>query len=631
MSVSSHKYRPDIDGLRAIAVLPVMLYHFGFLYISGVPVAPGGYVGVDVFFVISGYLITGIIYDEMSSGRYSLAAFYARRVARIFPALILVYVVTLLGAIHYLLASEVESLRDSLWASLLFSSNIFFWMSSGYFDAGLQGSPLLHTWSLSVEEQFYVIFPFIIYALRSAPRRVMLTAIGVMCLASFVYAQHLVATGSSTPFYWVHTRAWELGLGAILAISKGSIQGGRAIRNVLGSAGLAMIVLSVILYDSHIPFPGVAALPPALGAALVIWGGATPGTYSARILTLWPFKWTGLLSYSLYLWHWPLVVLYKSDHVLNKPAGLALFVLCFVLAWVTWKYVEQPFRSQAVRSSPNGAVIIAGGVSFGCVALLAGATPYLHRLHWGSNEYVLAMEQYAATYDHDTPMRSGECFINSRYPEAKKLETGACLAIDKQRRNVLLVGDSHAAQLVQSLSSAYPDVNFLQATSAGCLPLVQNARLGSGACKRVMEKVFLEFLPSVRLDAVIMAGRWAASDVASVADTVKAISRSASKIVVVGRNVEYQAALPRLLARSQMTGDTDLPARQRSRVPAQVENAFLASKFGANATYFSMQNALCTPECRTVTGAGEPVNFDDNHLSTAGADEVVRAMRPYLF
>ena len=287
------EYRADIDGLRAVAILPVVFFHAGFGF------AQGGFVGVDVFFVISGYLITSLIHREMLAGKFSLARFYERRVRRLFPALFAMLSVCAAVAAWLLLPQDLRYFGGSLFATTLFSSNIFFWLEAGYFDVAAERKLLLHTWSLAVEEQFYLLFPiFLLLVLRYLPRR-LVAVTGAVTVASLLASEWMLRSSDSAAFYLAPFRAWELGLGASLALIAPVARHDNRHAEVFAWLGLAMIAASVAVFSWQTPFPGLHALAPAVGAALVIWSGSGTSTHAGRILSARPLVFTGLISYSL--------------------------------------------------------------------------------------------------------------------------------------------------------------------------------------------------------------------------------------------------------------------------------------------------------------------------------------------
>ncbi|MFC3695314.1 acyltransferase family protein, partial [Chenggangzhangella methanolivorans] len=332
-------YRPEIDGLRAVAVLSVLLYHAAGL-------VPGGFVGVDVFFVISGYVITKTIAADLAAGSFGLWSFYERRIRRIAPALGVTILATAAASAAILLPIDLEAMGKSAIAAALMVSNMLFWGQAGYFDAAAQAKPLLHTWSLGIEEQFYLIFPLLVAGLWRFARRAVVPVLAVLAAASFAASIWHLPVDPDDVFYLAPYRFWELLIGALIAL--------RPARALEGSAfaflGLGLIAGAVLLYDDKTLFPGLAALAPTLGAALAI-NGAREGMAAARLLAARPLVLVGKISYSLYLVHWPLIVLveYRQDARLDATEAWLVIAVSLVLAWISWHFVEQPFRAKAAH------------------------------------------------------------------------------------------------------------------------------------------------------------------------------------------------------------------------------------------------------------------------------------------
>ncbi|WP_162914003.1 acyltransferase family protein [Taklimakanibacter lacteus] len=337
-------YRPEIDGLRAVAVSSVILFH------AGMPRVTGGFVGVDVFFVISGYLITSLILAELGGGRFSLLAFYERRARRILPALFCVVLVSTLLACLWLTPSDLVSFSKSVVAVSGFVSNLYFLEERGYFDPVAELKPLLHTWSLAVEEQFYLLFPPLVTVLWRFARHRLVWIFSALALASLGFAQWAAASEPNLAFFILPTRAWELLIGAILAAHLAGREMSPAttrLDQALSGLGLVLIVYAVLALDSDTPVPGVQFLVPTLGTALVI-AFARPGTVAGAILGSRPFVGIGLISYSAYLWHWPLFTFarYLSPTEPTTALFILLIAATFLLAYVSWRFVEQPFRNR---------------------------------------------------------------------------------------------------------------------------------------------------------------------------------------------------------------------------------------------------------------------------------------------
>ncbi len=433
--MSSLAYRRDIDGLRALAILPVVFYHLG---LGGIT---GGYVGVDVFLVISGYLITSIIRREQQAGRFSFVDFWARRARRILPALFVMMAASLVIGWFLMAPRDYEELGRSVRYQTMFASNILFWKQDGYFDAASEFKPLLHTWSLSVEEQFYILFPLLLAAVSGRLLRwrlAILLALLALSLAASVWA---VSQRPGSAFFLLPMRAWELLAGAVLALLPGGSRGhSQWSLQLAATLGIAAILLPVFFYDSDTPFPGLAALPAVLGTALLIWANGAGDTWVRRLLGWQPLVWFGLISYSLYLWHWPLYVFvqYHALETLGLPARLGLLAASIGLAALSLYYVEAPFRERklfAGRRQMLGAAL--------CSLLLLGVIGQLVRHYDGVPS---RLSEEALRYAKASKWRDGQtdCMFDKK---ALSQESICRFPAELAAERPLLVswGDSHSA------------------------------------------------------------------------------------------------------------------------------------------------------------------------------------------
>lgn len=614
------RYRGDIDGLRCIAVMSVVLFHAGFSRLSG------GFVGVDVFFVISGFLITGIIVREMDEGRFSFARFYERRVRRILPAVVVVLLASLAFAMAFLTPPDAHKLGEAAIATIFSVANIYFYLTVDYFGPTSDDLPLLHMWSLGVEEQFYLILPFVLLvAVRYARSRLLLILAGIT-LVSFIGACWSVALSKDgqAAFYLLPFRAWELGLGSLLAVWQTSgAQSGRWrgwIAEAMGLAGLALIGGSVLLIDGTTPFPGLAALPPCLGAALLIASGSTE-TLASRLLSLPPMRWIGLISYSLYLWHWPVLVLSKLG-VLQVPMGRAGAVgLAIGLAWLSWRYVEQPFRSGRM---PAATVfkLVGGGVG-GMLATSVTLAVTLG-LPQRFDPQIVRLASFV-DYDHAPAYREGHCFLVEG--SAGPIDRAECLSADPRRPDVLLFGDSHAAHLWYGLAREAPEVQVSQLTMASCRPTLASLHSRDPGCRRIARMAFEDVLVHRRFDRVIIAGAWQSHDVADVRETLDWFAKRSIPVVLVGRGATYQADVPRLLAFAHLRDDPALPSRYRIRRTGSMDHELAMIAKAADVPFVPLTGLECGKDgCVTELPGEVPIRFDRGHLTAQGSRWIARAM-----
>ncbi len=454
------KYRADVDGLRAIAVLSVVLFHLA----KGA--LPGGYLGVDMFFVLSGFLITAIIWREVQGHRFSVVRFYDRRIRRIMPALLLVLLVTTLVSAAVLLPADLIGYGRSLLATLAFAANIYFWRDTNYFSAAAEQKPLLHIWSLGVEEQFYVLFPLVLLFLaRRCPRHALL-AIGALSLGSLAANVFAVFMDGAVPaFFLLPTRAWELGAGAMMALLPTGAAPHRA-----AAGGIAWIGAALIGIGLFHPLDAYGLVPPAvpavLGTALLLLSGQHGTPMVNRLLQFSPLVFVGLISYSLYLWHWPIIVLGRYFLVRNFTAAemAAAVALMAVCAAASWRYVERPFRSRAM---PIVRVRLAAGAGAGVLAAAAAALLAAQGMPDRLNPAAAAINQAVDT-NYRCPLSDFLAFGHSR----------ACIMNLPSRRpadaDVVLLGNSHAQMYAPEWAAILRErgQTGLLVPANGCLPTV---------------------------------------------------------------------------------------------------------------------------------------------------------------
>jgi peptidoglycan/LPS O-acetylase OafA/YrhL len=510
-------YRPEIDGLRALAVAVVVLYHAHLK-------CPGGYVGVDVFFVISGYLITSLLLRDLRGGRFSLADFWERRLRRILPASMVMVMVTVGVGYFLLLPSDYEQVGKSVMASALMVANMFFWgddsTRGGYFGPTSEERPLLHTWSLSVEEQFYIFFPIVLWGLfrfeRFRKPGVLTLILGAGVLAGLGLATYGVASRPGATFYLLPTRAWELLAGAWLAsLSTAALPRRRLWRESAAWVGLVGILLPCWLYTKSTPFPGLAALPPCAGAVLFIWGNApVPDglaglTYAGRILAWRPVVFIGLLSYSLYLWHWPVLVIGKywwihGDVPWYLNAGLVL--LAGGLAAMSWRLVETPFRRKQIIATRLGIYGLA--LAWIVLSLLLGGALVHHR---GLSARVSEIAGKNDEAKEDRITHYGTAFMEN-FP-ANQIPLG--ILEENKAPSLLLWGDSHALHAVSAIDTLCKEVGVAGVAVWGdassplldcVLPLFSGHGLGEQAPK--FTAAVLNYIKYRSIPNVLLAARW---------------------------------------------------------------------------------------------------------------------------
>lgn len=624
-------YRREIDGLRALAVVPVILFHAGFELFGG------GFVGVDVFFVISGYLITTILLAELQQGKFSIVGFYERRARRILPALFPVMLVCIPFAWLWMYPSDMKDFSQSLLAVSVFSSNILFWRESGYFDATAELKPLLHTWSLAVEEQYYVFFPLFLMFFWRFGRRLILILLAAFFVVSLSMAQWGSLAKSAASFFLLPARGWELLIGAFAAfyLSKSNrIELGRAVGEVAGWLGLVLIMYAIFAYSKETPFPGLYALVPTAGAMLIILF-ATQQTTIGKFLGNSAFVGIGLVSYSAYLWHQPLFAFarYGSSSEPGKQIFAALSIAAIVLAYFSWRYVESPFRVKGNLSRKSVFICGFAGICFFMALGVVGHVTegfknyYLAHRAEPTRRDLLSYIEYNRTEEFKAGYRFGSCFYGSQFDSFGYYKKSECLDVSEGKSNYLLIGDSHAAHWSGALRKNFPHLNILQATASGCRPLISYS--GEKRCTDLVRYAFNEFLVGQEIKGVILSARWQSDELDDLAKTVSYLLRYVDSVIVLGPTVEYQKALPYLLMGGESRSDVYSKYVTHFVVPDRksLSDDMRRALSGTKADYVAVFDELCgSDECRVYDDGGKPIAWDYGHFTLAGADFVMKKL-----
>jgi len=614
------KYRADIDGLRALAVLSVVFYHLD------LPLR-GGYVGVDIFFTISGYLIGSIILRQTAEGVFTFAGFYERRFRRIFPALFVMMLASTLLAYRYLLPGELVSYSKSLIAAAFSVSNIYFWSQSGYFDAPASDTPLLHTWSLAIEEQFYVFLPILLVLLHRYASRRINAVIALVGIGSFLLSIYGEFHDPSTTFYLLHTRAWELLLGSSLALQGFPKLRGALARQGAAIVGMLLIAAALLFYRTWTPFPGLAALPPCLGTALIIAAGESGTNVAGRLLSLKPVVFVGLISYSLYLWHWPIIVFHKFGLTLlegldRHQTQALMLAVCFVLAVLSWRFVEVPIRRGASalgrRTLFGGTAVATGLTAAASIALIVFA---------GVPDRFPEQARRVADYIDDDPsvrdqqVRLGTCLISAETATLQSFARDRCLPDLPGRKKLLIFGDSHAAAMWWGLDQTLRNVNVMQATATGCKPVLHQRPRQHAGCTEIVNYMLKDYLPSHKVDAVLLEAHWDEEDLANLGETLAWLKQHGVVTILFGPVVQYDEALPRLLAMSISDNDPSLPRRHLQRFAEPLDERMAAlARDTWQVPYASWFEMLCPNQSCVEYGApGAPLQYDYSHLSKTGS------------
>jgi peptidoglycan/LPS O-acetylase OafA/YrhL len=630
------RYRPEIDGLRAIAVAAVILFHAGFALFSG------GFVGVDVFFVISGFLITSIVVEELKTGRFSVLRFYERRARRILPALFTVMAACIPFAYWLLSPDDLKDFAQSLAAICLFASNVLFWGESGYFDTQAELKPLLHTWSLAVEEQFYVVFPLLLLAAWRLGRGVLLSLIGAIAVGSLFISVDEVRNFPSAAFYLLPSRAWQLLVGALASFVADRWQAAdvrqpavRLAGEAVGWGGMAMIILALFLFDERTPFPGLNAALPTLGTALVLLG-ASDRTNVGRMLAWRPLVGLGLISYSAYLWHQPLFAFTKHALLADLPTDLAI-VLCavtIVLACLSWRYVEQPFRDRSLVS--RGAVF---ALSAAGMAAFVGLGFIGHRM----SDRITQARLRSVEPLRRSQFRTRESLVADRNAFVAQFlsEAGKDFSTDRATRKVLILGDSVSEDLYSALmvnSELFPGIEFrrlmldepcMQAAAhlvaEGELPAAIDEKTCRVALERLRDGPLLK-----AADVIVLCSNWPRYITHSTHEggiaLAEALAAKGRQVRIVGLMSLQEASSTAFLAiKNGLTVEQSNAVAyhtvQRSKINKPNADARgVAGRF-ENVRYLDKYAVFCDDEAKSMLlyDAGGQMVFADNfHLTTVG-------------
>jgi peptidoglycan/LPS O-acetylase OafA/YrhL len=623
LSSPSDKYRPDIDGLRAIAVMLVLNFH-------AFPEAmPGGFIGVDIFFVISGFLITGIIVRELDQQGFSLIGFYNRRIRRIFPALIVVLCASLVLGWFWMLPAAYAQLSADVFASAAFFSNIALLLQSGYFDIESGKKPLLHLWSLGIEEQFYLFWPLILMLATRLRLRILVVA-SAIGLASFVLNVALIGSNPVATFYLPFTRAWELLAGAALACSWNQISQTSRASNWRAAIGLLLIVAASGVLDTKSAFPGWWALLPVAGGALLL---SAPAAWGCRhLLASPPLVWIGLISYPLYLWHWPLLVFFGIVKFapLTLPERELILLGSALLAWLTYRLVETPFRFS--RPSPLRIAALCSAMVL--IAMAGGVVVQGSGFGFRLPPEIREVADVRTDSSH---WRVHECLLDLSHEMSF-----ADSCVDRDRRPLVLVwGDSTARALLPGLRKAQEtrDFGIAQFTSSSCLPALNTDVAGTPNCRAINDKV-LSLAREIRPDIVLLHGP-AERYLDNVAETVLALKKQAkARVIVLGPVPTWQRGLPNEVLRYFMLHHSLIPQRSSDAVSSNWPDAMLRTKLvPLGAEYISVWDAMCNADgCLTRTGdrASDISASDQVHFTEKGSvflvqsiiDEVLRGQTP---
>jgi peptidoglycan/LPS O-acetylase OafA/YrhL len=633
---TNHQYRPDVDGLRAIAVLSVVLFHVD------ARLLPGGFVGVDIFFVISGFLISRNILEELGRGRFSLVDFYRRRVKRIAPPLLVVVGVTLLASQALMLPDDAEPAAASALWSLLSLANVYFWLhtDTSYFAAASHDQPLLHLWSLGVEEQFYILWPLLLLLVHRL-RAGLFVGTAIVAIASFALGEVLFSSAPSFSYYMLPTRAGELLLGGLVALA--SLRGverhiPRGAVLPLALVGAALMIAPLFMLSGDSVFPGVLAVPPTLGTALVILAGHCRMTGVSRVLSLKPMVWIGLLSYSAYLWHWPLLAFYRygGRPDIGVTAGAVLMALTFLLAWLTYLFVEQPARRSNAPAPQifTRQYIVPAGV-LGVLALVAlRLDGYVLRTGEYREQLAAARETTRAAYRYD--------YVCQReHVTPHDVNNPKCVVGPAAAPNAILWGDSNAAHYIGVVGTFAQarGFSFRNLAVSACPPIfsepatfVKPRRIADCRAATDITRATVEQYPVVIVSASYTAYVYLDDTFfEKFYDTLGKLASDGHLVIIVAKAPVFETYDRRCREKAlgyPLMDCAPFSVSPDATVTAANEQLRAFAERTPNVEYFDVTEYLCrSGQCSPFDG-DHPLYYDDSHLSMpASWDLGARIMR----
>lgn len=630
------KYRPEIDGLRAIAVVSVVIYHAEFGLWGGTALS-GGFIGVDIFFVISGFLITSIILKELrETNSFSVSGFYERRIRRIVPALLTVMLTSIPFAWMTMSPKALGEYAGSVISSLLFSSNFWFWQTSSYTAEPSQLQPFLHTWTLSIEEQFYVVFPLALLILWRRLRPHLTSILLALLGLSLALAHYGSVHFPDANFYLLPSRGWELLAGALIANAMHSeaAESNRGSQNpilnaLLPAIGMALILWAIVSFRDTMRHPSLLTAIPVAGTMMVIWF-TRRGRFVTKLLSLPPFVSIGLVSYSFYLWHFPVFAFARIWlGSLDPSHKIILIAISYALAALTYSLVEQPLRRRSSVSVKS--------LYWGCGIIAAGLIVFLGLVYSGAlmpKRFSALNESVEFKYNPMPDWREGTCFIQPKdMQQADVFRNCETSGFDKSKATLLLWGDSHAAHLYRGYEAIDGGrYNIVQRTASLCPPLPGRVVSYRPGCKEINDSIMAS-LPQIKPDKIVLSAVWSEGmidDLGSTIDTLRGMG--IEDIVLVGPVPRWETSLPEQIA-NYVQANQKFPERLST---GQVEEPYkvdtLLRKFAMDrgVTYYSPIEILC-PRHACLTRVDKTpqsiIQSDTAHLTREGAIYLVRKFK----
>lgn len=615
---SLRPYEPEVDGLRALAVLCVVLYH------AGVAKFNGGFVGVDVFFVISGYLITRNILSDCAAGGFSFKDFYMHRVRRILPAMYFTMALSAIAAPVVLSAGDLKQFWQSVGYSIFALPNIFFWMQAGYWDTARDFKPLLHFWSLGVEEQFYLFWPALLFLTYSRSLKSVAFLIVILSGLSLLAAQHVLKMDTTAVFYLTPFRIFEFGFGAFLVLLLPFLHRVPLwLKEGMIVLGLVGIILPILKYTEYTAFPGVKAIAPCLGAALVIAGRQARFTgflFRNRVAVG-----IGLISYSLYLIHWPVFVFYKYSHMSEFSDWEKVFLIgvSIAAAWLMYLFIEQPFRRPAPLKHYARATVVPILFLLVCGA---GAAAYAKMGQGGEKSFeVAAISRAIETAEHDRQQFLAKCLIPHK---------GACRR-DNPAKKYMVIGDSYGEDVTISLFEIWTDYEFWLATDGGCTPMLNFQYKDATTAKRCNDRfnrIYDGTFPLNEYDGVVVSMHWNEDSIALLRQTVVFLqSHGAKRVIVAGPRVTMNASAAQIVAQSETPQAFNAMSRQHQDMARarKLQGMVLKEIDELGVDYIDLIKAQCFGSIcpNIIPETVQPIIWDSGHWTLEGARYIGKGMK----
>lgn len=632
------KYRPEIDGLRAIAVCAVIFYHAEFT-IFGSQLFKGGFLGVDIFFVISGYLISRIIFTELDQGDFQFSRFYERRVRRILPALFVVLLLSIPAAWLLMLPTELKSFSISLLSILFFVSNHWFWRSTSYMEEPAELVPFLHTWTLSVEEQFYLLYPMLVVAIWHRSRTQIGFILFALAFLSFLLANLSDSSFPDATFYLLPTRGWELLAGCLIARWENDNTNLREHFSslFLPVTGLFLIIFSLVILDEERSYFVFKTFVTVIGTVLIIAFSKQGTGVTWRLLSCSPLRMTGLISYSLYLWHFPVFAFAKYLlHDLSLVEKLICIALTFLLAVVSYIYIEKPARDKELDLACLLKLLLSALVFFVVFSMFT--------IFWNGNNALSNTPLLAKTYHEwnisNSYMKAENCFVSGKDKDLSGYDYKSCMATVRGSTNVLLTGDSMPAYYWSSIQKANPDINLLQNTLTACKPLYGTGWPDS-ACS-IRNNSFASF-NNTDIDIVILSAFWEISDMQQVEKTVLLLKEQGLEVIIIGPSLRFKRSLPAIIA-EHLRNNFGFVERLKIKYEKVSPDILLPNDIGhymennviaiedklrqltqkLDISYFSILDTLCDSDelsnCRIIINDEVLVSFDREHSPKSASE-----------